>query len=154
MLRSPIFLLLGMLALPRSASAQGELTPIPADVETVVSGGYWELGDSASGHFRATISTNGLEHLISRLRIEWIRDPDESDRPMRLLSSWEADAIPDGVAHLVNPVFAREGAMWVLSVEAVNTHCDPPRVERYRIAIAGPGQARSLGSTVIQLGCE
>ena len=152
--RLPPIVLLGVLALPAGLCGQVDASAISADVETVVSGGYWELGDSARGHLRAVIVTNGLEHLISQLRIEWILDPEESDQPMRLMAAWEADAIPDGISHLVDPTFALEGGTWILSVEAQNTHCDPPRVERYRIALAGPGQATSLGHTVIQPGCD
>ncbi len=112
--------------LPTPVCAQYALVPLPADVETVVSGGYWEVGDTARGRFRAVITTNGLEHLISGLRIEWIRDPEESNQAPRPLFAMDVTSMPAGISHLVNPSFALDGSTWVLSVDAVNTHCAPP----------------------------
>src|SRR5882672_6072013 len=51
---------------------------IPPEVETVISGGDWITKDSVEGHYRIVIETEGLEHLISRLRVEWIADPSKS----------------------------------------------------------------------------
>ena len=58
-------------SLPLSALAQGGVAP---DVESVISGGYWEDG-AQSGRYRVVLVNSGFEHVTSRLRVEWVREP-------------------------------------------------------------------------------
>ena len=139
--------------LPQAAFSQ-ETTALPADIETVVSGGDWESGAEARGHFRAVIATGGFEHIISDLTVEWIADPTDSDQPPRTYSSRAVPEVAQGGVHLTLPVIAREGGHWILTLEAENTHCDPIRVERWRLRLDSPGQITVLGSTIVQPGCN
>jgi hypothetical protein len=67
MVRALLFLLL----FPLSALAQSY---VPADVENVVSGGYWENGGE-SGRYRVVVLNSGFEHVTSRVVVEWLREP-------------------------------------------------------------------------------
>jgi len=126
---------------------------IPPEVETVISGGDWITKDSVEGHYRIVIETEGLEHLISRLRVEWIADPSKSDTPAKIVAVQEVPIGAGGV-YLTAPTIGLEVGRWILTVDATNTHCDPMPTERWRIALNLPAQAKVLDSTVIKRGCE
>lgn len=142
-----------LLASHMTASAQSSAS-VPAEVETVATGGYWVLDDSTRGTFRVVIETGGFEHIISDAHIDWIAEPTESDTPPRIVASTDIPDVTNGGVHLMNPVFSRDGKQWILTIEAVNTHCDPARVDRWRVALGAPGKLAVLGSTPLEPGCE
>ena len=45
---------------------------VPANVHTVMSGGYWAVGKD-EGLFRAVVIFGGVEHVVHRLYIQWLR---------------------------------------------------------------------------------
>ncbi len=142
-----------VLCVASTAAAQTD-GQVPLDVETVISGGYWQVDDSAHGSFRVIIETGGFEHLISEARVEWVAEPTESDTPSRLLATAPLTETTGGGVHLVNPVLVREDKRWILTIEAVNTHCDPVGIDRWRVALGAPGSLTVLGSTPVQAGCD
>ena len=70
---------------PLTASAQGSVAP---DVESVVSGGYWEDG-AQSGRYRVVLVNSGFERVTSRLRVEWVREPRSADASPGVVASSE-----------------------------------------------------------------
>jgi len=142
-----------VLCVASTATAQTEAA-VPLDVETVISGGYWQVNDSTHGSFRVIIETGGFEHIISDARVEWVAEPRESDAPSRLLATAPLAELTGGGVHLVNPVLVREDKRWILTIEAVNTHCDPVRIDRWRVALGAPSTLTVLGSTPVQAGCD
>ena len=137
-----------------SVAAQSE-AQVPVDVETVASGGYWEVNDSTRGRFRVVIETGGFEHIISTARVDWLALPPESDAATKLVAS---AAMPDEVTsagvHLLSPTFSLDGTQWILTIDAANTHCDPVRIDRWRVALSAPGKLTVLGSTPVKSGCD
>ena len=127
--------------------------PLPPEVETVVTRGYWITPDSVAGTYRVVIMTGGFEHRISELWVEWLAEPLDSDRSARVLVSRRIEDVDAGSVLLVDPVLRPEGERWILTVDAVQTHCDPPLTTRWRLALGQPGKVRILGSTVVRAGC-
>jgi hypothetical protein len=147
-------LLLGLLGVATTTARAQRPTPISPDIETVASGGYWERDQETRGHFRAVISTGGFEHIISDLTVEWIAEPTASDTPSHRILAREVPEVADGGVHLTDPAFTLEGSRWILTIDAVNTHCDPALIERWRVALGTPGDVTILGSVVVQKGCD
>jgi hypothetical protein len=82
------------------ASSALATATVPADVETVVTGGYWESGGQR-GRYRVVVVNEGNEHVHSRLFIEWVADP-RAGQPARVVATSEpklpfADAASFGV---------------------------------------------------------
>jgi hypothetical protein len=71
--------------LPLSVFAQGSVAP---DVESVISGGYWEDG-AQSGRYRVVLVNSGYEHVTSRLRVEWVQDPQSAGASPEIVASSE-----------------------------------------------------------------
>jgi hypothetical protein len=127
---------------------------VPADVETAISSGYWELNDSTRGHYRIVIRTGGFEHIVSEAQVDWIADPTDSDAEAQVFATAAIPRVAMAGVHLINPVLEREGKQWILTIDADNTHCDPDRIDRWRVALGAPGKLTVLGSTLVQAGCE
>lgn len=128
-------------------------TAIPADVETVVSGGTWSRGEDVGGHYRAIISSAGFEHIISTLRVQWIGDPGESDVAPTVVAESGIDQLDDSGVAIGAVTITVEGSRWVLTVVATQTHCNPMLVEQWRIGLGAPGQLAVLGKKVLEPGC-
>lgn len=136
-----------------SATAQST-AQVPVHIETVASGGFWEVDDSTRGQFRVVIETGGFEHLISDAHVDWIAQPRESDAAPRLVASISVPEVTGGGVHLVDPLLSWDGKSWVLTIDAANTHCDPVRIDRWRMALGAPGKLTVLGSTRVAAGCD
>jgi len=64
-----------------SASALAQDTrAVPADVETIVTGGQWK-SDKLSGTYRVKVRTGGFEHIVSQVQIDWIAQFDDRNEP-------------------------------------------------------------------------
>ena len=46
---------------------------IPVNIHSVMSGGYWSAGKD-EGSFRAVVTAGGVEHVVHRLYIQWLRN--------------------------------------------------------------------------------
>ena len=57
-----------------------ETDEVPADLAFVSSGGYWEAG-AERGQYRLLVFSNGFEHIISTVFVQWIRDPHSAEAP-------------------------------------------------------------------------
>ena len=68
-------ILLLCLSAPPSA-AQNEsfeaAEQVPAGIHNVMSGGFWTLGED-EGFFRAIVTAGGVEQVVHRLYIQWLR---------------------------------------------------------------------------------
>ena len=150
--------LLGVVVLLAASKRDGlaqAVPTIPLEVETIASGGYWSTKDSVEGHYRIVISTEGSEHLISTLWVEWVADPSDSDSLAHVVASEEVAIGPAAAGvHLTNPRLSLEAGHWVLLVDATNTHCDPMPIDRWRIGLEGPSAVKTLGSVVVKRGCS
>ena len=144
-MRSPswrVFVSLGIaLAIGSTIRAQPqEVSKLDPAITDVVTGGNWSAGDR-EGSFRLVVVTHGYEHLISRLYVQWLEAVPDSGET-RLLSTALVDAIPDGFWTLNRPRLVRVGGEWLVLVEGTDTHTDPPRRARWRLAVGAPGELR------------
>lgn len=78
--------LLTLLLAPVISVAQ---VAVPANVESVTSGGYWE-NDGASGRYRIVVVNSGFDAVTSRLFVQWIRDPKSLGSEPEVVASHEA----------------------------------------------------------------
>jgi hypothetical protein len=76
-----------MLLLPFSAFAQ---SPVPSDVYSVASGGYWEAAGE-SGTYRVLVVNSGFEHVTSRVFVEWVRGPKPGESTPTVVASVEPE---------------------------------------------------------------
>jgi hypothetical protein len=74
-----IFIFIGI------ASATSDMPNIPADVESVTSGGYWQSADQ-SGCYRIIVVNSGWEHIYSQVFLQWILDGTKEQGPSILFS--------------------------------------------------------------------
>jgi hypothetical protein len=107
---------------------------LPPDVETVISGGWWQKG-SQEGRYRVVIRSSGFEHVISTLSVDWILSPTESDSA-RIVASF---AIPTSAVVVHDPELIMEEGRWLLKALTTDTHYDPPRRSSLRVILGGPG---------------
>jgi len=71
--------LLACISVPPRALAQ--VPDVAPDITEVVSGGWWESGESR-GEYRLVIQRNGWEHLWSVHSLQWIESPNERGSPI------------------------------------------------------------------------
>src|SRR4051794_18456719 len=91
-------LLVGLLALPATAQAAPQLEP---SIEFVTSGGWWQR-DSTGGTYRIIVRSGGMEHIVSELFVQWLREEAcfqceptiVATRPLReiVAGTWRFDA--------------------------------------------------------------
>lgn len=125
---------------PLTAFAQGSVAP---DVESVVSGGYWEDG-AQSGRYRVVLVNSGFERVTSRLRVEWVREPRSADASPGVVASSEP-RLPFGqnVASLGVRLTSVEKGRVRIAVTGVLSHEPGKRVNAVLIATK-PGQVVAM----------
>lgn len=72
---------LGVAAAPSNAQDAlfADAKTTPASIHKVAAGGHWMKGTD-EGFFRVVVAAGGVEHVVHRLYIQWIRlDPDTQD---------------------------------------------------------------------------
>jgi hypothetical protein len=72
-----VFAALPALAAPQEVCGQ-DLATLPPDLVFAVSGGYWEIG-SQRGQYRLLVFSEGFEHVISTVFLQWLREPQSSE---------------------------------------------------------------------------
>lgn len=107
---------------------------LPADVETVLTGGFWEAAGQ-EGRYRVVIRSAGFEHLISTMTVDWILNATETDSA-RVLASLP---VPVGPVALHDPDLSRERDGYVLAVMCTDDHYDSPRRDTVRVRLGLPG---------------
>ena len=110
---------------------------LPAEVETVISGGWWESG-AQEGRYRVVIRSGGFEHVISTMTVDWIVSPTETSDAKVVASV----TIPTTGVVVHDPVLLMQGRSWMLRASTTDSHYDPPRRARLRVVLGAPGVAR------------
>lgn len=71
-------LLLSLALFALAASAKPPRATIDPAVDSVVSGGYWTDGEDR-GTYRVVVRSDGFDHIVSEITIEWLSDPRGED---------------------------------------------------------------------------
>ena len=96
---------------PLSAVAQA----LPAQIETVASGGYWSRG-AQDGSFRLVVQSVGWDDISSRAFLQWIRlDPDKREQIVERTIPIKEIA---GRWRVVSQRFVLRGKHWDIVVSA------------------------------------
>ena len=119
---------------PASGSEQQTLA-VPAEVETVVTGGQWK-SDKQSGTYRVIVSTGGFEHIVSQVQVDWITETVDRDDPPRVVSSKIAET---GAWRLFQPRIVKSGGKWRVLLEGIETHFTRPPRGTWTIDLGEPG---------------
>ena len=122
-----------------AAAAQDRAPNVSPTIVQVVSGGYWEAGPQ-HGIYRAIVENQGFEHVSSRLWLEWVAEPDDTQAAHQVVGRVEVAEISRGSwsAHVepAQPPFAQG----VLRVAATQTHSLEQRV--FTIELGSVGKYR------------
>jgi len=118
---------------PAGVAAQ-QAADIPADVETVVTGGQWTSG-KLEGTYRVIVRTGGFEHLVSVVQVDWIQSETENE-PARVLGSKIADT---GSWRMSRPRIVKGRGHWRVLLDGIETHSSTPALGRWQIDIGEPG---------------
>lgn len=130
----PLTLSVALMAFAVSAAAQAT-APVPADVETVLTGGFWKSAN-LKGRFRVVIQSGGFEHVVSQLQVDWIAEPEGNDKPARVVASKVAET---GSWRLAKPRITKGTAGWRVTVEGVEPHMTPQVRGTWIVQIGEPG---------------
>jgi len=127
---------------------------VASSVETVAIGGYWTSPEVDDGFYRVIIQTGGFEHAVSDIWVQWLARPTDLEFSPRVVATRHLEEIARASVYLMEPEFRVEGEHWILSVTAVQTHCDPPNVERWNVELGLPSELVGLSSQVTRPGCD
>ena len=119
---------------------------VPADLETIVSGGHWSA-DSVDGTYRALIVSEGLEHVFSTLSVEWIADPRWADDGQSIVAARVIQARPLNIEphRLLAPIIRTTKEGVVLRVLGVLPYGGRPgQVDTIEFALGAPGTVRPI----------
>ena len=134
----PVF---AALALGGSGSLIAQ-TPAAVDPELsyVTSGGAWERGDE-TGEYRVLVYSAGFEHVISQAFVQWVRGPDASGQPSRVVTTQPIRPINDQPTWSVgSPTLKARGAnaaTMVLEMENSHTEETARRVCTVQVGLPG-----------------
>ena len=103
---------------------------LPSQVETVVSGGYWER-DGKEGSYRVIILLEGWEHLSNRVFLQWLAVDHEKH---------------DFVSQRIVPIAEINEARWRISEARFELVSDQWRI---LLPARDPGQERNITFAVI-----
>lgn len=125
-----------LLFLPLAAFAQ---SPVAPEVETVISGGYWEKG-ADSGRYRVVLLNSGFEQVTSRVLIEWLRDPRQANSVTEVVASVETSlSFGNSVASLgVTLTPLGKGKVRIVASGVISA--DPTKKVRAVFVATQPGQ--------------
>lgn len=97
------------------ASLSGAVQALPAQIETVASGGYWSR-NGQDGSFRLVIASVGSDELSSRVFLQWVRlDPDKREQIVERTIPIKEIA---GRWRVVSQRFVLRGKHWDIVVSA------------------------------------
>jgi hypothetical protein len=110
----------GLLALCSSTlvaqrAASDSLPRVPLSVESIETGGRWQMGKS-TGYYRAVGFSTGWEEIRHRVFLEWVREPDTRSLDS-VIARVELTPLADAFG-LVNPHLSKRGQTWRLTVKA------------------------------------
>ena len=127
---------LATVATPR-LRAQDTPPVLDPTITSVVTGGYWR-SDGRDGTLRAIIVTNGFDHLVSRLYVQWLTQATDTGAP-HVFKSQLVEAVSAGGWVLSSPRLVRSGSQWQFAIDAANSHFSPPRRGRWILTVGAPG---------------
>lgn len=132
-------LLASLLALSSPVAVASEVLAIPADVESVVTGGTWQSA-SAQGTYRVVVRTGGFEHIVSQVQVDWLAEPTEKE-DQRVFASKVAET---GSWRVIRSRVVRRGQSWYALLEAVETHFTPPVRGTWEVKLGAPGELAAV----------
>ncbi|HUF73382.1 MAG TPA: hypothetical protein VMR74_10835 [Gammaproteobacteria bacterium] len=102
-----VLLLIGLLVSQQIAGQ--EAVDLPAGVEHVVSGGYWETAE-LSGRYRIVVLNAGFEHVTPRVYVQWISDPTRTHDMEVMANVLVSELHPSTVSvGLPEPIYSDDG---------------------------------------------
>ena len=130
---------IGLVALVASQAMAQQPVAIPADVETVVTGGKWRTGNS-EGTFRIVVRTGGFEHIVSQVQVDWIALSADRDKSEHVVSSKIAET---GSWRILRSRIVHRSGQWHALLEAIETHLNPAPRGTWEIALGPPGALKT-----------
>src|SRR5215510_16272741 len=122
-------------ALAPTSGAEQQTLAVPAEVETVVTGGQW-TSDKQSGTYRAIVSAGGFEHIVSQVQVDWIVDAGGRDNPTRVVSSRIAETAS---WRLFRPRIVKRSGKWRVLLDGIEPHLTPTPRGIWTIDLGEPG---------------
>jgi hypothetical protein len=119
-----------------AASAQDAAPNVSPSIAQVASGGHWEAG-AQRGAYRAIVENQGFEHVSSRLWLEWIAEPTNSQVSQQVVAKVEVAEVR---GWSVRVEFAQPPS--TLRVAATNPHSLEERV--FTVELGGAVKYRVL----------
>lgn len=93
---------------------------VPADVETIVSGGFWREGQR-DGRFRLVVKIEGWEHLANRVFLEWIEEVGDL-RTAKVVKALPVKELNSGHWRVDTPRFEFRDHQWMVICNAQPTY--------------------------------
>jgi hypothetical protein len=119
-------LLLTLLVLTGAGAAQ-EAVPVPPELVSVVSGGFWEDGGE-SGFCRVRVYREGWEHVYGLVFLDWIREDPDSGLLVYAASTGVGEIGDEAVWSLATPGVEFQGDAAVIGIEGTHTCTGESRV--------------------------
>lgn len=131
-------LLLCLSALPSAAQNESfeDTERVPASIHHVASGGYWAVGGE-EGYFRAVVVAGGIEHVVHRLYIQWLRN-DMKTQGYKLIRTVNVKELNMGHGYIlkVKTAFGNENAFKI----DISAHSRGGQAKRFAITAKGDGR--------------
>jgi hypothetical protein len=128
--------LLVLLVLTGAGAAQ-EPAPVPAELVSVVSGGFWEDGGEC-GFYRVRVYREGWEHVYSVVFLDWIREDPDSEMSVLAASTGVGEIADEAVWALATPEMEFQGDAAVIGIEGTHTYTGESAF--FRVTMTAPGQ--------------
>jgi hypothetical protein len=130
------------------AALLGALAPVlaqqpvvlPADVETVVTGGRWRSGAN-EGTYRVVVRSGGFEHVVSQVQVDWVSNPTDQDKPQVVVASEIAST---GSWRVGRARIVQRGKQWVAILEGVEPHFTPLQRGTWEVSMGSPGKLNAV----------
>ena len=117
---------------------------VPPNVTSVITLGYWQHAGQA-GTYRVITTTEGWEHVWSRVFVEWLPEPTQSNpsaQPFRVVEVLPPFA--SGTAVLQATVQRQGVGAIIISVGATPNYEQHAKSKQYRFKATSPGVVEAL----------
>ena len=124
---------------PFALTAQ-QADSVDPELEYVVTGGSWQQGDQ-DGQYRVMVYSAGVEHVISHVFIQWIRNPVASNTSASIVSSKPISEINDQPTWSVGaPTLSASRTNEVtITLEMNNSHTEERETRTCTLQLGLPG---------------
>jgi hypothetical protein len=113
---------------------------VSPEVESVVTGGSWSSG-VAQGTFRAVVTSDGFEHVVSQLQIDWISGPKSPNDESHVVSS---KVVETGSWRLGTPRISKCARAWCVSIQGEEPHTTTRTRMQWVIELGEPGSLKVI----------